>query len=535
MRLVFLLGFLLALSQASPIREDNETVTSVEPTEDVSNVETTTETVVHTETTTLVDDVETVDPIKITVQPTIETTTVEKPCETQEPSEETIINKIVEQLNLAKAFNLEGENKLVEDETLRLQGKIKEVVVNSIGGEVRDLLPEEETLIGHICLSGSQFKYFQTYPGIEDASKYVLCDSWGKASVVVCNPGLLFDEMALKCVEPSERTNETGWWLLNLEKSLNSFDCNLPETSCLNNGECKKGAGGFYKCVCPTNFAGDFCEIKVDPSTVYNSILSGRFSFSEYREKLTKAMEKHKLTNEFKVETIKQYGEQGVVELEKYLSLHGKTELRYDQVMNTLVEDLLLDIYPDAYTLSLYNASNEKISNVIRFMPSLIAYAKYSNERNQMVFYEFQRALNKLVDLVKENCKWAPSRAASYATFVNTLAVLTNPSQWDAESIVNNNNINWSSETILENLDNQYKETSGQTDILLKMLSQFEKTAVAEIQKNPKIGELTLGQLSRPGIKQILEIFDSISRSSALVWDSLVGYGFWFVTNSIAN
>ena len=245
---------------------------------------------------------------------------------------------------------------------------------------------------------------------------------------------------------------------------------------------------------------------------------------------MQETLDSQKWTNELSVESVAQFGEQAVAELEKYLKLHNKSEIRYDQVINTLVEDVLVDVYPDAYTLSLYNASAEKVSNIIRFIPSLTSYAKYSSERYELVFNEYQETLNKLAEIIKTTSNVAPVRATSYVEFIKTL---TNYTAVFNESTIHNNT--WSSETIVQNMQGKYNETIIQTNTLVKMLEDFQSAILVEFEKNPKIGEITLSESENPSAKEFLNLLNNITRSSAIVWESLVGYGFWFITNSIAN
>jgi hypothetical protein len=87
-------------------------------------------------------------------------------------------------------------------------------------------------------------------------------------------------------------------------------------------------------------------------------------------------------------------------ELMKYLSSFGKDQVRYDFIMNELIEDLLEDFYPDAEYLASFNASSQQIVDMVRFIPNLLSYAKYSFERYEVVFQQYRTVLDRLVTLL---------------------------------------------------------------------------------------------------------------------------------------
>ena len=79
----------------------------------------------------------------------------------------------------------------------------------------------------------------------------------------------------------------------------------------------------------------------------------------------------------------------------KYIELYRKEgEVAYHTYLNYLIEDILQDIYPDAFHMTVFNASEHTLINVVRTIPSLISYSRYSNLRYSEVFTKYQEVLD---------------------------------------------------------------------------------------------------------------------------------------------
>jgi len=274
---------------------------------------------------------------------------------------------------------------------------------------------QNDTQFAKMCDGSQGFKYYQAHPTNE--TLYIQCDPWGQPIVRECETGLVWNQWRLNCTTVEELKNASSSVIDGAEFDLLSvvqalFDCTQPQFACMNGGVCNKLSTGF-KCVCSVEYTGDVCEVKVDSSSIYSEILSGQFPFQSYKKSLVSERRQEddlKYFEQFKESLSKSTYD----ELVKYLSSYKTDEVRYDRLVSSLVEDILQDIYPDAFYLSVFNASQETVGNVVRMIPNLLSYGKYSTERYVQVFYQYQKTLDQLVGLLNSSWSTVTKEANDY-------------------------------------------------------------------------------------------------------------------------
>jgi len=417
-----------------------------------------------------------------------------------------------------------------------------------------------------MCDGSSQFKYYQSHPSNE--SLYIQCDPWGQPIVRACEDGLVWDQWRLRCCAPEHVKNSTRanyeFDLLNAVEAL--FDCNLPQYTCINGGVCSKLNNG-YKCVCQGNFTGDVCEIKVDSSSIFSEIISGNFSLEQYREKLAGVRQVNELKyfEQFKPALSQVTYE----ELVKYLSSYKNGEVRYDRLVSNLIEDVLEDIYPDAFYLSVFNASSESVANVVRMIPNLLSYVKYSTDRYVQVFYQYQKALEQLAQIFNSSWSSVEREATEYykltSLYLNNTAVLVNQTEGNQvrpevqEGPVEQENegafsfgsrpapahksglaggagpVQWTNVQLMDRLKSEFNETIPSQDELFEFMEKFRVKAVEEIKQDQKVVSLPLSEAKFEWSRETINRFDEISKTSSEIWNSLCNYGFWFLTNQFSK
>jgi len=442
-------------------------------------------------------------------------------------------------------------------------------LMNEFNRHSRSLSEEEqrsfnETEFVGMCNGSKVFKYYQAHP--TNQSYYIQCDPWGQPIMKACESGLVWDQWRLRCCTPESVRNSTfaqGYDFDMLVAAESLFDCNLPQYTCLNGGACSKLSTGNV-CVCSGNYTGDLCEIRVDASSIFSEILSGGFTLEEYRRRQAedKSFDDLKYFEQYKTLLSKPTYE----ELVRYLSIYKKGEVRYDRLVSNLVEDVLQDIYPDAFYLSVFNASAESVANVVRMVPNLLSYAKYSNERYVQVFYQYQKALEKLVGVLNVSWPHVEHEASEYykltSLYLNHSVVLSqefnrtveltreSPVEVDQQSVEGAFSfgsrpvathksglaggagpVQWTDSEVMEKMRTEYNQTMQDTNELFDFLERFRSKALVEIRRDQKVVSLPLSEAKFELAKETVERFNEISKSSAEIWDSLVNYGFWYLTN----
>jgi hypothetical protein len=230
---------------------------------------------------------------------------------------------------------LEGEKRA---ESIELEAK-KIDALRAIT-EVRGADVEwNETVLGiNPCLTRRNFNYYLAFPN--DTGRYIQCDPWGTGIIKTCVEGTVWNMWALRCDISSEIRN------LTFVLPHRVFNCSLSGQACLNEGVCTESSLGGDRCVCKPQWTGLNCESPVDTNDLAHEILNGTFSIHKFRQELDS------LNLTVDVAFYESYKSQldpaAYAELMKYMSLYKAREVRYDTLINNLVERILADIYPDA-------------------------------------------------------------------------------------------------------------------------------------------------------------------------------------------
>lgn len=394
--------------------------------------------------------------------------------------------------------------------------------------------------VSTLCETSSGFKYYREYP--EDKTKYVQCNPWGAGEVRSCENGTIWNNWALKCDWEENVKNITLAWEAEFKKASVVVNCTQNELECVNGGVCVI-AFNKPKCHCQANFTGLFCESVIDNYDLYHEIVTGSFNASLYKQRLELEVPPVKIG--FYEQYANKISKEAYDELVSYLKLweNEPTSVRYDVFVNYLVEEILQNIYPDAFYLKNFNASEQSVVELVRLIPNLLSYAKYSSERYSEVFFEYQSVLERLSLILNETCHKSQDYAVRYTKLTNVF--MNQTLSWMNESWVDWQQLNNVTEAdqvkrltdkdVKEKLRTEFNETLIRTNRLFESLNKFHDKVVSEMAVNKGIYNVTLGACNFVGSEEIVTLFDGISRSTSEIWESLVNYGFWVITNFLSQ
>jgi len=399
----------------------------------------------------------------------------------------------------------------------------------------------KESELAAMCTSSSQFKYYIAHP--HDMTKYIQCDPWGTAKVMSCMEGKQWDAWTLNCEWPKDIKNLTAVWT-DLELSLNitdTVDCNKEQFKCLNKGVCKK-IKEEWGCMCAEGFFGEFCEMQMDMAFVYADIMNGTFMFKKYEEMILS----ENITENFDIAYYEKYKKdidpKTYDELVAYLSKFDKKDVRYDILINFLVSDILKDLYPDAFYLTQFNASTHYVSTMVRLIPNLLSYSKYSFDRYEEVLVEFMKCLDRVVELIKtQKPKWE-ELATEYITLTNMFVNQTTELLSKEQHIPITEPTTVKTDKPLKSISDhdfkilmreEFNKTYVNSVKLIEKLAEFQKSVLLGEKKDPALATVTLGESKLPGTMEVIALFEEIEHTGAEIWMSLNNYGFWYVTNSL--
>lgn len=278
-----------------------------------------------------------------------------------------------------------------------------------------------------------------------------------------------------------------------------------------------------------------------------HAILNGTFSIREYVQQLAQLNITQDSTEYEKYKD--KLDAQTYAELMKYMSMYKKGEVRYDIVVNTLVENILEDIYPDAAYLSTFNASAVSVVELVRIIPNLLSYSKYSQERYGDVFARYQQVLTRLIEYVN-NTKETKCREQAYqyalltGVFMNRTIAQLNQTYSNSENIdallqteqAKQQHVQMNETQVRETLREQYNATLQASQRLFASLEKFQMGVQKAIEeKTIDVSRITLSEVKIEGAEEVRNLLQSITSSSIQIWDSLVNYGFWFITSYLAT
>jgi len=203
--------------------------------------------------------------------------------------------------------------------------------------------------------------------------------------------------------------------------------------------------------------------------------------------------------------------------------------------MNELIEEILEDIYPDAYYMAVFNASNTRLVEVVRTIPSLISYSKYTNERYDEVFTKYQEVLDKTVLTLNSTWSEVDVEAVEYIHITDHIANQTNLMLNFTMGIKQLDKVT-QKETV-EKLEKIYKSSKEETIEQILELTSLRLGLIKKMVNQPEIINMRLCELVRDfkEVRELVDIFDKIARESTDVINSLFSYGFWFATNALAR
>jgi len=398
------------------------------------------------------------------------------------------------------------------------------------------------------CEATRNFNYYVAFPN--DTSRYILCNPWGTGELRQCSaPNSAWNMWTLRCERPDSIRNLTLALPL-LPHAV--FNCSLSGHECHNGGVCTESSLGGDRCICKPEFTGPACESHLNATDLIHEIMGGNFSIGAFRQHLA----------EFNISTsADQYAAAYRDHLDNvtfgalaaYMSLYNGTEIRYDTLLNNLVEAVLGSIYPDAAYLSSFNASLVSVVDLVQLIPNLMSYSKYSIERYEDVFAKYQQVLDRLVVAYLNGSSSLRAQAAAYSrltvVFLNQTVLLANkttdalaekPAGLD-ESLSIEPHIDASQSQLTESqvrdsLRAQFNATLVTTQRLFDSLEAFQRGVAKLVAAGSQdVFALTLDQAKLNGTAEIGQMLEQISASSVQIWESLVNYGFWYVTSLLTT
>jgi len=383
------------------------------------------------------------------------------------------------------------------------------------------------------CKNDKEFQYYKSHP--TDETKYVECNPWGEGMIKECPEGRVWDQFHEIC--SLEELYQIGLNMTRdfekfeeLEKTLLDMNCNNSQFHCLNGGRCENLEFGF-ECVCTEEFTGELCQHQVVAGSIFSEIMTNKFSLKKFTEEMAREEVDDSITEQ-EMKELREYVKPLThKEAMGYLDLFEKNEYRYDTILEEVVESILEDIYPDAFAMNLFNASSHTLLEVVRTIPSLISYSRYSSDRYTEVFLKYQEVLVRLAENLNTTLPDLQNRAIVYTRLSSHIMNETGIMDALFKTVDRT-----STEQIHQNLDQEFnktKEESVKFNMELQSLRDYFKSYM---KKNPQSIVMRLDEMTEnQRVRDLITVFEKVSLSSSAVIESLFSYGFWTLNDMLAQ
>jgi hypothetical protein len=225
-----------------------------------------------------------------------------------------------------------------------------------------------------------------------------------------------------------------------------------------------------------------------------------------------------------------------------YLSHYKGGEIRYDTLINRLVKDILGDIYPDVEFLKHFNISQRSVISSIRLVPNLLSYARYSSDRYPEVLVQYEHILDQLWNYLNSTMPTLRQEAIQYTHLAQFFLNGTiSPDNWKVlNSTVArrfggrnflNDTVYTSDVELKDTIHRNFVTIVEKVNKLYELIHTYERAVVAQWKKDPETIFRTVVDLELPGSLEFVNLFDEIRKVNCEIWQSLVSYGFWYITN----
>ncbi|RNA01541.1 hypothetical protein BpHYR1_051051 [Brachionus plicatilis] len=396
------------------------------------------------------------------------------------------------------------------------------LIILSLLGSLVNTVPLGQINSISICNS-SAFKYYQEHPS--NPRKYFQCDPWGDSTERECSNETVWNNWLVKCDQAHNLKNLT----LNLVLEVENFDCTLEKNECINQGVCNNER----KCECLPQFTGEKCESQLQ--SMVEDILNQNFNLTNFKLQLSEA--KNFVNATYYEKYRQQLDNSTYSKLNDYLDMF-KDGIRFDNLVNSLVEKILKEIYPDTEFLAFFYPYEQPIGSLLRLMPSMLSYSRYSADRYVHVLDHFKDVLTQLIDSLKLHESNLTQKAVAYKNLTLFLLKKTILMSNGTNSLANRTveSMRLEDGALKEYLRFNFDIIADSSEHLFGMLEQFHVSLISQFGfGNFSIYDINLKNVGFDQVDQVFDMYTDIKAASGRVWNALNNFGFWFITNFLSS
>lgn len=415
--------------------------------------------------------------------------------------------------------------------------KKREAPVRTIMDQITFFIQEKhsnmaEYIATEYCAKKSEHnvhQYYKPYPN--DQTRYVVCDTWGRGIVRECSEGRLWDQFYELCSVPSviQDSQNMTRYVEELSKLQISESCNSTLFSCVNGGKCVEQESE-WRCVCPRAFTGPYCQFRVEEGSIFSAIMTNKFNYTKFEEFAVKAGLNDTLIGR-DMKSLHEYTNATHEQIMQYIDMFGDEHVRYDTALNLLIEEVLEDIYPDLYYMSIFNVTENSLLHVVRTIPALVSYSRYATERYAEVLAKYNDVLERLTFTLNSSIPNAQEVATEYTRIVAHIMNETKTME-DMHAHANKT----SQAQIEHGMKMNFNKTSEQLMEFSVGMNSMRSYFIDYMRDHPASVNMRVGLLPLSDeVKELISIFDEMTIQSVVMINQLFSFGFWEVTDALAH
>jgi hypothetical protein len=311
--------------------------------------------------------------------------------------------------------------------------------------------------------------------------------------------------------------------------------------SCENQGVCNMFPTG-GRCACLANTTGEYCQYKnvtVKTTGVFGQLINESFSLDTYRQNRPLLDEFYAAQNG-SIDASQVQCNQTRARIAEYLAMYPNGTVRFDMLVNYLIQDYMTVIYPWQFFLQEFAYPSEMAMGYINAIPGLLMSSKYAYDKFDDFWSVLEDILQHLVKYLPEHLPNIRHEAdlffqiydGFFRQFEKNGANMTTGMLTDEFSNASAVNV----DMIKEKIRRDFNKTLSLSWDLFRTLGRFDE----------EIGvRASAGQINATYVQELVANFSisdnvttliaQVGESNAEIWDSTTFFAFWYVVSDFVS
>jgi hypothetical protein len=391
-------------------------------------------------------------------------------------------------------------------------------------------------------------RYYQPYSLSE--RQYIECTPWNGYIVRDCYANAKWSSWLYRCSDEA------------LEKSLNmsavptvpvTFKQDVPipdlpivnlttclyygNETCVNGGICNMYPTG-GRCACLSNTTGEYCQTTDFVSIgIFGQLINASFSLDTYRQNRPLLDEFYAYANGSIDASVVQCNKTRE-RIAEYLALYPNGTVRFDMLVNYLIQDYMTLLYPWQFFLQEFSYQSEVAMGYINAIPGLLMSSKYSYDKFDDVWALYDDVLQRLVKYLPQYMPNIKHEAELffqiYDGFFKQFVKSVNVSDIHVDGNVYGNASAVTVDMIKSKIRRDFNKTLDLSWDLFRALGRFDEEI--GVRASSSIAQLNASYVqdlvSNFSISaNVTDLLGALSEINAEIWDEMTFYGFWYVVS----